>query len=190
MFQQARAAVLMLLIMTGLTGVVYPFVITAIAQTVFSRRANGSLLVDQGRVVGSEWIGQLFSEPGYFWPRPSATPQFPYNSASSSGSNLGPLSPDLRRQFEERVRILRASDPENTQPIPADLVAASGSGLDPHISPQAARWQSARVAKARGLPREVVDQLIERHIEQPQLGVLGEGRVNVLLLNRALDKLK
>lgn len=190
MFAQIRAAALMLLIMTALTGFLYPMVITGIAQTVFPHRANGSLIMERGRIAGSELIGQPFSGPGYFWPRPSATPRFPYNSAASSGSNLGPLSPELRRKLQERAEALHDSDPGNREPVPVELVTASGSGLDPHISPEAARWQVARVAKARGLSPSVVTRLIERHTEGRQFGILGEPRVNVPALNRALDELK
>jgi len=176
-----------LALMTLLTGVVYPLVVTGIGQVVFPWQANGSLIVKDGKVLGSVLIGQPFDDPKYFWSRPSATSPFADNAASSSGSNLSPTNPDLIQAVQGRVDALRAADPGNTAPVPVDLVTASGSGLDPHISPAAALYQVARVAKARKLAPETVRQLVERHTEGRFLGFLGEPRVNVLALNLALD---
>jgi K+-transporting ATPase ATPase C chain len=183
-----RAALVSLIALTIVTGVIYPVVVTVIAQLVFPHQANGSLIVKDGKVVGSELIGQPFDDPKYFWGRPSATSPFPYNAAASSGSNLSPTNPALVKSVQERVDALRAADPGNTAPVPVDLVTASGSGLDPHISPAAALYQVNRVAKARKLDPAVVRQLVERHTEGRQLGFLGEPRVNVLALNLALDR--
>jgi potassium-transporting ATPase KdpC subunit len=182
-----RPAVVSLLLLTAITGVAYPAVVTAIAQLVFPRQANGSLIVKDGKVIGSSLIGQPFDDPKYFWGRPSATSPFPYNAAASSGSNLGPTNPALIEAVQSRVAALRAADPGNTAPVPVDLVTASASGLDPHISPAAALYQVRRVAKARGLDEAKVRQLVEQHTEGRQLGFLGEPRVNVLALNLALD---
>ncbi len=182
-----RPALGVLGLFTVLTGLVYPALVTGLAQLLFSAQANGSLIVQNGRVVGSELIGQPFDDPKYFWGRPSATSPFPYNAAASSGSNLGPTNPDLQKAARERVEALRAADPGNSTLIPVDLVTASGSGLDPHISPAAALHQVPRVARARGLSEADVRTLAEQHIEGRQLGFLGEPRVNVLLLNLALD---
>ncbi len=172
--------------LTLLTGVVYPLVVTGIARLVFPAQAAGSLIVRDGKPVGSALIGQNFSEPGHFWGRPSATSPMPYNAAASSGSNQGPLNPALTDAVKSRVAALRAADPGNTAPVPVDLVTASASGLDPHISPAAARYQVARVARARGLPAAQLQALVDRHTEHRLLGVIGEPRVNVLLLNLAL----
>jgi len=183
-----RAALVSLAVLTVVTGVVYPVVVTAIAQLVFPHQANGSLIVKDGKVVGSALIGQPFDDPKYFWGRPSATSPFGYNAAASSGSNLSPTNPDLIKAVQSRVDALRAADPGNTAPIPVDLVTTSGSGLDPHITPAAALYQVQRVAKVRGMDVTVVRQLIEQHIEGRTFGVLGERRVNVLALNLALDR--
>jgi K+-transporting ATPase ATPase C chain len=182
-----RPAIVLVIAMMVLTGLVYPLVVTGIAQVLFPRQANGSLIMQDGKVVGSSLIGQPFDEPKYFWGRPSATSPFPYNAAASSGSNLGPTNPALAEAVKGRIGALRAADPGNTAPVPVDLVTASGSGLDPHISPVAALYQVPRVARARGLSEDKIRGLVEQHIEGRQLGFLGEPRVNVLALNRALD---
>jgi potassium-transporting ATPase KdpC subunit len=182
-----RPAVVSLLLLTLITGVLYPMVVTGLAQLIFPGQANGSLIVRNGEVLGSELIGQSFDDPKYFWGRLSATGGFPYNAAASSGSNLGPSNPAFSGVVEARIAALRAADPGNSRPIPVDLVTASGSGLDPHISLAAALYQAPRVARMRGLAESVVLNLIDRYTEQPQFGFLGEPRVNVLLLNLALD---
>ena len=182
-----RAAIVSLVVLTVVTGIVYPVVVTAIAQLVFPQQANGSLIVKDGKVIGSALIGQPFDDPKYFWGRPSATSPFGYNAASSSGSNLSPTNPALVKSVQERVDALRAADPGNTAAVPVDLVTASASGLDPHISPAAAFYQVTRVAKARKLDPATVRALVERHMEERWLGMLGEPRVNVLALNLALD---
>jgi len=189
MWSQVRPALLLVLVLSVLTGVVYPLLVTATAGLLFPARANGSLVRADGRVVGSALIGQPFEDPRYFWGRPSSTVPFPYNAASSAGSNLGPSNAQLRDAVRRRLEALRAADPGNTVPVPVDLVTASGSGLDPDISPAAALYQVRRVARARGLPEPVVRELVARHIERRQLGILGEPRVNVLELNIALDAL-
>ena len=177
----------MLAVMTLLTGVLYPFAVTGIARLAFPHQSGGSLLVREGRVVGSKLIGQPFDSLAYFWSRPSATGPVPYNGAASSGSNLGPLHPDLASAVIARAEALRAADPRVTGPIPVDLLTASGSGLDPHVTPAAALHQVSRVAQARGLGEHEVRRLVEDHIEERTFGFLGEPRVNVLLLNLALD---
>jgi len=187
MLAQLRPAVMVLVLLTLVTGVAYPLVVTGIAQAVFPFQAQGSLIVKEGKVVGSALIGQPFDDPKYFWSRPSATSPFADNAAASSGSNLSPTNPDLIKAVQGRVEALRAADPGNTAPVPVDLVTASGSGLDPHISPAAALYQVSRVARVRTLDPAVVRQLVERHTEGRSLGFLGEPRVNVLALNLALD---
>lgn len=185
---QIRPAVVSLVVFSVVTGLAYPALVTAIAQLVFPHQANGSLIVRDGKTVGSRLIGQPFDDPRYFWGRPSATSPFPYNAAASSGSNLAPASPALIRVVHARVHTLRAADPGNTAPVPVDLVTASASGLDPHISAAAALYQVPRVARVRGLDETAVRRLVARHIEGRQLGILGEPRVNVLALNLALDE--
>jgi K+-transporting ATPase ATPase C chain len=187
MTSQLRPAFFMLLIFTVITGVIYPLVVTGIAQVIFPVQANGSLIMVNGKAVGSELIGQQFDAPKYFWGRLSAAE---YNAAASSGSNYGPLNPDLLKAVQTRIDALKAADPDNTLPIPVDLVTASGSGLDPQISVAAALYQVHRVATARGLSEADVHSLVEKHIEGRQFGFLGEPRVNVLKLNLALDELK
>ena len=182
-----RPALMSLILFTLITGVVYPLVVTGIAQVIFPFQANGSLIVKDGKVVGSALIGQPFDDPKYFWGRPSATSPFGYNAASSSGSNLSPTNPDLVKAVQGRVEALRAADPGNTAPVPVDLVTASGSGLDPHISPAAALYQVSRVARERKFSPNTVRTLVERYTEGRFLGLLGEPRVNVLALNLALD---
>lgn len=194
--QQLRPAFLMLLILTVITGVIYPLVVTGIAQVAFPHQANGSLIVIGNKTYGSELIGQQFDDPRYFWGRLSATGAFQYNAfnartlTGSSGSNYGPLNPALMERVQARVEKLKAADPNNTDPIPVDLVTASGSGLDPHISVAAALYQVSRVAQARGLSDEAVRILVRQYTEGRQFGLLGEPRVNVLELNLALDGLK
>lgn len=173
--------------LTLVTGVAYPLVVTGIGQAVFPHQAHGSLIVRDGKAVGSALIGQNFSDPGHFWGRPSATGPFGNNAAASSGSNQGPLNPVLLDAAKARLEALRTADPGNTAPVPVELVTASASGLDPHISPAAAQYQLARVAAARKLSPEVVQALVAQHTERPLLGVLGEPVVNVLQLNLALD---
>jgi K+-transporting ATPase ATPase C chain len=190
MRKHLRPALTILGLLTVITGILYPLLITGLAQGIFPRQAGGSLLVRGGRLVGSELIGQPFSDPCYFWGRPSATDPFPYNAASSSGSNLGPTNPALEAAVRARIAALRAADPGNTIPVPADLVTASASGLDPHISVEAALYQVPRVARARGLSEQQVRTLVVRNTAGRQLGVLGEPRVNVLELNLELDVLQ
>src|SRR5579863_1823617 len=185
-----RSALTLFVLLTVLTGLVYPLIVTGLARLLFPARAGGSILVREGHAVGSVLIGQSFSDPEHFWGRPSATTPRPYNGAASTGSNLGPLNPALLDAVKERLKALRAADPVNEAPVPVDLVTASGSGLDPQISPAAAYYQAARVARARGLPEARVRALIAGHTEGRLLGVLGEPRVNVLKLNVALDALK
>ncbi len=182
-----KPALLMLALMTVLTGVAYPLLVTGVAQGLFPQQANGSQIEKDGKVVGSALIGQPFSDPGYFWGRPSATGPVPYNAGASSGSNLGPTNPALADAVRARIAVLHAADPGNTAPIPVDLVTTSASGLDPHISPAAADYQVARVARARGMDAGAVAALVARYTEDRQFGVLGEPRVNVLQLNLALD---
>lgn len=187
MFAHCRAAIISLALSAIITGIAYPLIVTAIAQIAFPRQANGSLIVKDGTPVGSTLIGQPFDDPKYFWGRPSATTPFQYNAGSSTGSNLSPTNPDLVKTVQARVDTLRAADPGNAAPVPVDLVTASGSGLDPHITPAAALYQVSRVARARKMPPEAVRRLVEQHTEGRWLGFLGEPRVNVLELNLALD---
>lgn len=193
---QFRPALVCLLVFTLITGVLYPLLVTGIARVVFPGQANGSLLVVDGEIRGSALIGQPFDDPRYFWGRLSATGVHPYNAfnagalAGSSGSNLGPLNPALAEAVQARIEALRAADPQAGPPYPADLVTASGSGLDPHISPAAAEFQVRRVAAARGLSEAQVRQLVAEHTEGRDFGILGEPRVNVLRLNLALDEVR
>jgi potassium-transporting ATPase KdpC subunit len=185
-----RPAIVLFLIMTVITGVVYPLVVTGIAQVAFPKQAGGSLIVKDGKPVGSRLIGQSFSDPKYFWSRPSATSPQPYNGLASSGSNQGPLNPALTDAVKSRMDTLHAADPTNTAPVPIDLVTASASGLDPEISVAAANYQAGRVARIRGIAPEAVQALIAAHRKGRFLGVIGEPRINVLELNLALDSLK
>lgn len=187
MKHQLRPALMMLLVLTVLTGVMYPLAVTGLAHLLFPTQANGSLMTRDGKVIGSELIGQYFDEPQYFWGRPSSTAPYPYNAAASSGSNLGPTNPVLIEAVKTRIAALRAADPGNEAPVPVDLVTASGSGLDPHISPAAALYQVHRVARVRGVQESQVKDLVALHTEERQFGLLGEPRVNVLKLNLALD---
>ena len=184
-----RPALVLFVLLSALTGLLYPLAVTGAAQAVFPVQAAGSLVLRaDGKEIGSSLIGQHFSDPKHFWGRPSATTPMPYNAGASSGSNQGPLNPALADAVKGRIEALRAADPGNAQPVPVDLVTASASGLDPHISPAAARYQAARVARVRSLTADRVEQLIADHTEKPLLGFLGEPRVNVLALNLALDK--
>jgi potassium-transporting ATPase KdpC subunit len=190
MRKHIRPALTTLLFFTILTGLVYPLTVTGIAQLVFPRQANGSLIIVDGQTVGSSLIGQPFDDPKYFWGRLSATGPYPYNAAASSGSNQGPTNPALLEAVKTRIAALKSADPSNTQPIPVDLVTSSGSGLDPHISVAAALYQLGRVAKARGLTETAVRNLVDQYTQGRTLGFLGEPRVNVLELNLALDAIK
>jgi K+-transporting ATPase ATPase C chain len=185
-----RPAIVLFVIMTAVTGIAYPLAITGIAQVLFQHQASGSLLVKDGRVVGSRLIGQNFADPKYFWSRPSATTPQPYNGIGSTGSNLGPLNPALIELVKTRIEALKAADPDNPAPVPVDLVTASASGLDPDISLAAANYQAARVARVRGLKLAAVNTLIGTYAQNRVLGVIGEPRINVLELNLALDTLK
>jgi potassium-transporting ATPase KdpC subunit len=196
MTSQLRPAFFMLLVFTVITGVIYPLAVTGIAQVIFPHQANGSIIEKDGKAVGSELIGQQFDDPKYFWGRISATGTFPYNAfnaeylTASSSTNYGPLNPALIDMVQTRIDALKAADPTNTLPIPVDLVTASGSGLDPHISVAAALYQVHRVATARGWSEADVRSLVEKYTEARQFGFLGEPRVNVLELNLALDEMK
>ena len=190
MITHLRPAVLMLFWLSLLTGIVYPALVTALSALAFPHQAHGSLIVRGDTIVGSELIGQPFTNPRYFWSRPSATGLHPYNAASSGGSNLGPSNPALAAAVAARVANLRAAGPGNIAPVPVDLVTASASGLDPHISPAAAEYQVARVARARGLAEDAVRATVTAHTLPRQLGLLGEPRVDVLALNLALDALR
>ena len=190
MRDQLRPAFMSIIIFTLLTGILYPLIITGIAQVVFPHQSNGSLIIQNGQIVGSQLIGQQFDDPRYFWGRLSATIPYPYNAASSSGSNLGPTNPALEEEVNARIAALKVADPGNNLPIPVDLVTSSGSGLDPDIGVAAALYQVQRVAIARGLKEDIVRALVDQYIHGRQLGVLGEPRVNVLELNLALDEIK
>ena len=185
-----RPALSLFILLTIITGLIYPLLVTGIGQALFPAQAAGSLIHRDGKLIGSRLIGQNFTDPKYFWGRPSATGPVPYNAAASSGSNLGPLNPALHEAVAGRVKALREADPGNTAPAPVDLVTTSASGLDPHISPAAAAYQAARVARVRGLKLDAVQTLIAQHTEDRQWGILGEPRVNVLELNLALDGLR
>lgn len=187
MVSQLRPALVSFVLFSIITGLLYPLAVTGVAQAIFPQQANGSLIVKDGKPIGSALIGQPFDDPKYFWGRLSATSPFPYNAAASSGSNLGPTNPALIDEVKARVDALRAADPQNTQPIPVDLVTSSGSGLDPNISVAAALYQVPRVARVRGLSEDQVRALVERYTEGRQFGVIGEPRVNVLQLNLALE---
>jgi potassium-transporting ATPase KdpC subunit len=187
MLKITKQAFILLIIFSLLTGIIYPLVITGIAQTIFAKQANGSLIYQDGKPVASALIGQPFTDTKYFWSRPSATSPMPYNAESSGGSNLGPINPDLVKAVQERIEALKKADPENNAPIPVDLVTSSASGLDPHISPAAAEYQITRVAKARGMDEISVRQLVAKHTAGRTLGLLGEPRVNVVELNLDLD---
>lgn len=190
MFAMIRNSLMSLLLFTVLTVIIYPLAVTGLAQALFPRQANGSIIMKSGKPAGSALIGQQFEGPQYFWGRLSATGPYPYNGAASSGSNLGPNNPNLMNAAESRIKALREADPGNTARIPVDLVTASGSGLDPHISLAAAEYQVRRVAKARGLDEAAVRTLVAQHRQGRRLGVLGEPVVNVLELNLALDELR
>lgn len=183
-----RPAVSLFVLLTAVTGIVYPLVVTGIAKVAFPEQAGGSLIVKDGKPVGSRLIGQNFTDPGYFWGRPSATSPQPYNASASGGSNQGPLNPALVDAVKGRIESLKAADAENTRPIPVDLVTASASGLDPQISPLAADYQIERIARVRHLKPSVVKSLVEQYTEGRQWSIFGEPRVNVLALNLALDK--
>ena len=187
MLREFKPALLMLIAFSVLTGLIYPFLVTGIAQVVFPHQANGSLIERNGKLMGSELIGQPFSSAKYFWARPSATSPYPYNAASSSGSNLGPTNPGLIEAVSARIKALRDADPDNKAAVPVDLVTASASGLDPHISLAAAEYQVNRVAKARGVDATAVRARVSKYTDGRGLGFLGEPGVNVLKLNLALD---
>jgi potassium-transporting ATPase KdpC subunit len=186
---ELRPALIVFVLLTLLTGVLYPLVVTGIGQAIFPRQANGSLIEKGDQAVGSRLLGQPFSSPGYFWSRPSATATQPYNGSASGGSNQGPTNPALAAAVRERIAALRAADPGNEAPVPIDLVTASGSGLDPNVSPAAAEYQVARVARARNLSEDAVRRLVAAATAGRTFGILGEPRVNVLELNLALDEL-
>jgi len=188
--QIVRPALVIFTALTLVTGVLYPLAVTGVAQAAFPAQAEGSLVMRDGKAIGSTLIGQGFSDPKHFWGRPSATAPMPYNAAASGGANQGPLNPALADAVKSRIEALRAADPGNTAPVPVDLVTASASGLDPHISPAAARYQAARVAKARGVKQEQVDRLVAQNTDGPLWGLLGEQRVHVLKLNLALAALR
>ena len=185
-----RPTITLFILLSIVTGLLYPLLVTGISQAVFPAQAAGSLIERDGKLLGSRLIGQNFTDPKYFWGRPSATSPYPNNAAASGGSNLGPRNPALKAAVESRIKTLREADPGNTAPVPVDLVTASASGLDPHISPAAADYQAGRVARARGLALEPVRALVAQHTEDRQWGMFGEPCVNVLELNLALDRLQ
>ena len=185
-----RTSIIAILLFTVLTGFIYPLLVTGIAQLLFPGKANGSMIVKDGKIIGSELIGQPFRSPKYFWGRPSSTSPFEYNAGASGGSNYGPLSPALLAATAKRVKQLKDADPQNAQPVPVDLVTASASGLDPHVSVAAALYQVSRVAHARGVSEATIRSLVNQYTDARQLGILGEPRVNVLKLNIALDTMK
>ncbi len=187
-FSQFKIGFLSLLFFTILTGLIYPLLMTGLAQLLFSIQANGSFIINHQNTVGSEFIGQYFSDPKYFWGRPSATSPYSYNALASSGSNLGPTNPALISAVKTEIEKLHAANPDNSDPIPIELLTQSGSGLDPHISYEAAQYQASRIAKIRNVPLNHIKQLIEKMIEKRQFGFLGEPRINVLKLNLALDE--
>lgn len=188
-FKQVKIAIKLLIIISVLTGLLYPLCVTGLAQLFFPKKANGSLISQEGKIIGSELLGQSFTEAKYFWGRPSATLPYPYNAAASSGSNLGPSNPNYLSIIKGRVASLQKVDPAHQALVPVDLVTASGSGLDPHISPLDAYYQVPRIAKARGFTPDEVKALVQKQIQKPCFGFLGEQRVNVLALNLALDQL-
>lgn len=188
--KQLKTALLLLAILSLLTGLIYPGLVTVCAQLFFPNTANGSLIEINNQLIGSQLIGQSFRDPKYFWGRPSATSPYPYNASASSGSNLGPSNPDYLNLVQDRIKALHKADPNNTLPVPIDLVTASGSGLDPEISPLAAMYQASRIAAARKLPESEIEMLIMDHIKLRTFKILGEPRVNVLKLNIALDHLQ
>ena len=184
-----KIALKLLLLITIITGIVYPLLVTVLAQILFPFKANGSLIIKENRIVGSELIGQLFEEPKYFWGRPSATSNLSYNASASAGSNLGPSNQQLFINIQNKIVALKKTSLTN-KPIPIELVTASSSGLDPHVSPEAALYQVARIAKVRKLSENIIVNLINKFIEKPQFGFLGEPRINILKLNLALDEIK
>jgi potassium-transporting ATPase KdpC subunit len=188
LLKHLRTSIIAIIVFTCLTGILYPLAVTGLAQLMFPGKANGSLIQKDGKLLGSELIGQPFSDPKYFWSRPSGTGPFAYNAGASSGSNYGPINQAFLDGVQKRIQDLKAADPQNSKPIPADLVTASGSGLDPHISVAAALYQVSRVARNRGVSEERVRSLVNQYTEGRQLGFLGEPRVNVLQLNLALDE--
>ena len=188
MLSELRPALVTLLVLSCITGIAYPLLVTVAGQALFGREARGSLLEKDGKPAGSALVGQPFAQPKYFWSRASGTGPYPYNASASSGTNQGPLNPALKEAVESRVKALREADPGNTAPVPVDLVTASASGLDPHISPAAAEYQVARVARVRAIPADRVRALVTQATEGRQLGLLGEPRVNVLRLNLLLDQ--
>jgi potassium-transporting ATPase KdpC subunit len=188
--EQIKPAILVLLLFSIITGIIYPLLITALGNLIFPYQASGSLMLNDGKVVGSALIGQFFKDPQYFWGRPSATALYPYHAMASGGSNLAPSHPELINLLKQRINNLHQADPENTLPIPLELITSSGSGLDPQISPRAALYQTHRIAKARKITEDKIISLINEYTEPRQFNFLGESRVNILKLNLALDDLE